>query len=168
MIPLYDPKWKLLCGGYKVIYNPSDALSRLEAGENSWDELWENLHHQGDIGEASYAVVPHLVRIAQEQQKRSWEYYSLVSTIEIERHRKSNPIIPEWLESDYHLAIQNLRALALVDIVDASNPLLTQAIIGVIALSKGLIKLGSLVSYLDESELDQLLEEQLAWSELYF
>jgi hypothetical protein len=31
--------------------------------EPAWDELWEELHHQGDVGEASYASVAHLVRI---------------------------------------------------------------------------------------------------------
>lgn len=167
MIPLFDPKWKSLCGGYKILYDPSEALSKLEVGENSWDELWEELHHQGDVGEASYAAVPHLTRIAQNQKKRSSEFYSLVSTIEIERHRKSNPVVPEWLEADYFHAIQNLRNLALVDIVETSDPELVQAILGVIALSKGLIKLGSLISFIDESELAQLLEKQLAWSELY-
>ena len=36
-----------------------------------------------------------------------------------------------------------------------------------VALAKGQIKLGALVSYLDESELDELLEDRLAWGELY-
>lgn len=167
MIPLFDSKWRSLCGGYKIPYDPSEALSKLENGENSWDELWEELHHQGDVGEASYAAVPHLIRIAQEQNECSWELYSLVATIEIERHRKSNPKIPDWLITDYEAAMQNLQNLAMADLAEASNPDLIRSILGVLALSKGAIKLGAVVSFIDNSELDEFVDEQLDWSELY-
>jgi hypothetical protein len=33
-----------------------------------------------------------------------WNLYALVSTIEIERHRKTNPPIHDWLESSYKRA----------------------------------------------------------------
>jgi len=42
------------------------GLQRLAAGmdrDAAWAELWQGLHHQGDVCEASYAAVPHLVRI---------------------------------------------------------------------------------------------------------
>ena len=90
MLPLNDPRWNTLAGGYKTPYDPSDALRRIEAGKDAWDELWQELHHQGDVGEASYAAVPHLVRIAKLLPRRDWNFYGLVSTIEVERHRKSN------------------------------------------------------------------------------
>lgn len=167
MIPLFDSKWRSLCGGYRTPYDPSKALSKLESGENSWDELWEELHHQGDVGEASYAAVPHLIRIAQEHKQGSWELYSFVATIEIERHRKSNPAIPDWLMTDYEAAIRNLQILAIADFLEASNPELIRSILGVMALSKRAIKLGALISFIDNSELDELVEKQLNWSELY-
>lgn len=88
MLSLGDPRWDELTGGYKVPYDPSAALSRLERGEVAWDELWEELHHQGDAGAALYAAVPHLVRIGRSSPKRDWNLYGLVSMIEIERHRK--------------------------------------------------------------------------------
>jgi len=98
MLPLFDPKWASLLGGYRVPYDPSDALSRLEQGEDAWDELWRELHHQGDLGEASYAAVSHLVRIAAQAHQRDWNFYGLVSTIEFERHKSSNPHCPTgWL-----------------------------------------------------------------------
>jgi hypothetical protein len=64
MLPLFDAKWAKLTGGYRVPYDPSAALSRLEQGQDVWPELWNELHHQGDVGEDSDAAVPHLVRIA--------------------------------------------------------------------------------------------------------
>src|SRR5262245_54589316 len=104
MIPLDDPRWAGLKGGYGVPYDASRALRRLERGEDVWAELWQELHHQGDLGEASYASVPHLVRIARGLPRRGGNFYGLVSTIEIERHRKSNPALPGWLTERYQAA----------------------------------------------------------------
>ena len=61
-----DPRWRTLAGGYRTPYAPTPALARFESGTRlaeTWDELWNELHHQGDVGEASYAAVPALVEI---------------------------------------------------------------------------------------------------------
>ena len=167
MLPLSDPKWKELKGGYKVPYDASVALARLERGESAWEELWEELHHQGDVGEASYAAVPHLVRIAGAFSRRDWNLYGLLSTIEIERHRKSNPLLPEWLGTSYLAAWQELLRLALNDLRSVQDSLTVRSILGAVALAKGDLKLGALLSHSDESEIAELLERDLAWSALY-
>ena len=61
-----DERWYTLRSGYRDLYNPSDALQALEQGDFTlaWDELWENLHHHGDVDTAAYATVPEIVRIA--------------------------------------------------------------------------------------------------------
>ena len=54
-----DDRWHKLRGGYKVEYDPRPALKRLISKteiEAAWHELWEELHHQGDVGEASYPL----------------------------------------------------------------------------------------------------------------
>jgi hypothetical protein len=56
-----DPRWVGLRGGYRIPYDPRNALRSLEANTNvekAWDELCTELYHQGDIVEASYATVP--------------------------------------------------------------------------------------------------------------
>lgn len=167
MLSLGDPKWGELKGGYKVPYDPSAALARLERGEDAWDELWEELHHQGDVGEASYAAVPHLVRVGRLSPKRDWNLYSLVSTIEIERHRKTNPPVPDWIAESYFGAWEELLALALGDLREVRDPLTLRSILGAVALARGDLKLGALLAYSDESEVAELLEQRDAWSELY-
>jgi hypothetical protein len=50
-----------LLDGYRIPYDPRRALHALEAGGDvaaAWGELWNDLHHQGDIGEGSFAAVP--------------------------------------------------------------------------------------------------------------
>ena len=167
MIPLDDPRWKQLAGGYKQPYDASHALLRLESGEAVWDELWQELHHQGDVGEASYASVPQLVRIARDLPRRDWNFYGLVSVIEVERHRRSNPPLPAWLIDDYRMALDELHEVAIEDLRRTRDELTVRSIIGAIALAKGHIKLGALLTKFDESEIQEQLERYDSWSELY-
>ena len=167
LIPLHDPRWQDFKGGYGVAYDPSKALDALEKGEDSWGELWENLHHQGDVGVASYATVPHIARIVSHGWAKSWHPYGLVATIEIERHRKSNPDIPEWLNDTYTQAIQNLARSGASELLSTTDPLLVQCIIGLLALSRSHVKLGALICNLDQSEIDDAAEDRLAWSSQY-
>lgn len=167
MLSLEDKKWKELHGGYRVPYDASVALLSMQDGLDVWDELWNELHHQGDVDIASYAAVPQLVRIASSGTVRDWNFYGLLATIEVARHRKGNPAVPAWLKADYTSAWALASTLALADIDSKNDRATTVAILGVLALAKGELKVGAMLSGLDESELDEWLEERLAWSEQY-
>lgn len=167
MLSLEDKKWQELHGAYRVPYDVSAALRSMQDGIDVWNELWDELYNQGDVDVASYAAVPQLVRIASYGTGRDWNFYGLLATIEIARHRKGNPAVPAWLKADYDGAWAKVSALALADIDSKIDSLNTSAILGVLALAKGELKLGAMLSGLDESELDEWLEERLAWSELY-
>jgi hypothetical protein len=167
MLPLSDPRWRELSGGYGVAYDASVTLLRMEKGENVWDELWQELHHQGDLGEASYAAVPHIVRIAGANSEWDWNFYGLVSTIEVQRHRKANPALADWLVADYGAAWSKVLDLALADLRHVNGPTTLRSILGAVALAKEHLKLGAWMALADESEIDEALEQQSAWSELY-
>ena len=165
MLALDDPKWKKLKGGYRVLYDPTPALRKLAQGKNAWKELWENLHHQGDVGDASYAVVPQLVAMV-EDLPRTLDFYGLISTIEMERHRKGNPKIPAWLRKDYRKAVNDLYELAAIDLRKTKNSRMIPWILAAMAFAKGEIKLGTFLCS-DPSEIDEILEESLGWSKTY-
>lgn len=167
MLSLDDEKWKELHGGYGIPYDASVALRSMKVGIDVWDELWNELHHQGGVGVASYAAVPQMVCIAVAATTRDWNFYGLVATIEVGRHRKSNPALPSWLKADYDSALARASVLALADIGLKTDSATTQAILSVLALKKGELKLGAILSGLDASELDEWLEEQLAWTVTY-
>ena len=61
---LNDNLWKELQGGYRMDYDASVPLRQLEqtTDKKYMDELWIELHHQGDVGLASYLSLPQLVR----------------------------------------------------------------------------------------------------------
>jgi hypothetical protein len=139
----------------------------MQLGNDVWEELWNELHHQGDIGDASYAAVPQLVRIAGAAGARDWNFYGLLAIIEVERHRKGNSPVPAWLQSSYDEAWVLASHVAVADLSSSTDSLTIRAILGVLALAKGELKLGALLSGLDSSELDEWLEEHQDWSDSY-
>lgn len=167
MLSLEDVTWKEFHGGYRIPYDASIALRSMQSGIDVWDELWNELHHQGDVDVASYAAVPQMVRIAADSASRNWNFYGLVATIEVERHRKGNPPMPAWLKADYESGLAGAAALASADLDSKTDSATTCAILSVLALAKGELKLGAMVTGMDTSELDEWLEERVAWSELY-
>ena len=92
---------KALRAGIERSSTRRPQLSELLANNNTkvaWNELWEGLHHQGDVGEASYAAVPHLVRIYRERREFGWNTYAIVAVIELARDDGKNPKMPKWYE----------------------------------------------------------------------
>jgi hypothetical protein len=169
-LSLDDPRWQSLVGGYRIPYDPRPALRRLAADfgdEGAWDELWGELHHQGDLGDASYVALPSLVDFGEKAAERGASFYALAATIEVERHRHSNPELPAWLAPLYAEAWEALVQLALSDLAATSDPFVVQSALAVVALGKGALRLGALVAHLDASEIEEYLDEHAAWSELY-
>jgi hypothetical protein len=110
-LPLDDTRWGSLQGGYRLPYDASIALRKLlaeGASTDSWGELWEELHHQGDLGQASYAAVPWLVEFIRKSAKLDWNAISLIATIELARDREGNPAVDDFLADGYFSAIRSL------------------------------------------------------------
>ena len=162
MLSFDDPRWRQLDGGYGGPYDPRKALLSLERGTDvsaAWSELWEELHHQGDVGEASYAAVPHLVRIHSELDALDYNTYALAVVIEQARRRKrENPEMPSWLGPPYDAAWQALVDLGLRDLRRASEVDLIESIIASLSYAKGLPMLGRM-AMLTEEERKQMLDE---------
>ncbi|MCP4319637.1 MAG: hypothetical protein GY789_27560 [Hyphomicrobiales bacterium] len=164
-----DIDWSKLRGGYGVPFDPRPAANILRQhplDQEAWREFWDGLHHQGDLGEASYAAVPLLVDVFADRP-RNWNLYGLVFIIEVERNRLSNPDIPVELTSIYFDALKRLKTFALEDLSETSDPLLVRTATALVALVSGELKLGALLTHIDTSELSHWLNEQLSWDEEY-
>jgi len=151
-------------------FDPRPALLRLQTDGNdakAWAELWANLHHQGDVDEASYASIVELTGIHESTRLSTVNLFALVAIVEIERHRRTNPPVPEWLKADYRDAWLRLHQAALRELEESSAPDVLQYAAAVVLLSKGLDQLGALVWYQDASTLQEYLDDHLAWTELY-
>src|SRR5262245_48310006 len=103
MLSADDPRWNLLRGGYKIPFDPRPLISKLtdqQPVEETWSELWNELYHQGDVGDASYAAVPLIVEAHPKMLAPEWNIFAIVATIELARTENKNPEIPAWLSDD--------------------------------------------------------------------
>jgi hypothetical protein len=158
MLSFDDERWNHLKGGYKTPFDPRPSLRKLESQQGTataWEELWEDLHHQGDVGDASYASIPELVRIHRMGGAADWNLYGIVAIIELARTESQNPEVPEWLRKDYFSSIQELAQMGAKDILSADESETKRAILGVIAIAGGLRTHGRfLVEYSEEELLE--------------
>ena len=163
------PSWQELCGGYRTPYDPRQAIHRLRDApldEETWTELWDELHHQGDVGEASYAAVPLLVEACWDAP-RDWNVYALVATIEVRRQRTDNPALPSWVRPEYEAALSKLATLALADLERAADPLVIRSAMSIVALARGDRPLGALLAWTESSEIEEILDEVISWTTRY-
>ncbi len=114
MLSLDSPKWSQLSHAYGSASDIPDLLRQLETMPSSegekepWFSIWSSLAHQGDVYSASFAAVPHVVRILAQAPKRAdFSYFQFPAWVEICRQKKSVPILQE-LETDYFSALQQL------------------------------------------------------------
>ena len=152
-----------MSGGYKTPFDPRPLLKRLEIESDKstvWEELWNELHHQGDVGEASFAAVPYLVRAYRQRGVIDWNTFAIVSVIELARKEGKNPDVPGWLEEDYFRAIRELAELAATDVLRAKGPDEVRCMLSILALEKGLRSHAKFL--LDYSE-DEMSDLEIAW-----
>lgn len=152
-LDLDDARWATFLGGYRVPYDPRGALDALEQEVDvpgAWDELWNELHHQGDIGEAAYAALPHIVEIHELRGVADWNTYAIAATIELARDNPNNPAIPVELSTFYDVAWQRLVRIGLREFESATDETLVTSILAVLAIGKGLRTLGFLAVEFNE------------------
>lgn len=141
MLSLHDERWRELSGGYRTPFDPRQLLRKLETNtdeQSTWETLWDELHHQGDVGEASYAAVPHIVRIQCARGVPEWNAYAIVAVIDLARDNRNNPDVPNWMREDYFAAIRLLAERGARDILRVKNSDIVRAILSVLALAGGL------------------------------
>ncbi len=157
--------WKELEGGYRELYNASIPLLKFESEidrsliDEIFSELWENLHHQGDVGIASYLSVPHLVRIAIQRSIYNWNVLAICAVIEQQRILGNNPKLPTEFEGEYYNALSELKTYSLDFIKRKYSKDDATVIFSAIATCDGNHKLGkALLNLSDASILDEFLE----------
>jgi hypothetical protein len=165
MLDLEDQRWALK-GGYRVPCDARPLLRSLESGVEigqTWKTLWNELHHQGDVDEASFAAVPHLVRIHRNRGVAEWNTYAMVATIELARGNGGTPDVPAWLRAAYHEAIRELARHGLAELPLADGRDVVRCILGVLAREKGARTYARLLIDFSEEEIVELARDQ--WGE---
>jgi hypothetical protein len=139
-LDLADPRWEGLAGGYRRPYDPRPAIRAIVADQDrasAWAELWQELHHQGDIGEAAYAALSPLAAWARATGSDDWNVYALAATLEECRADGSNPPPSEWLAQSYAVALDDLFHAALAVLPSARSDELIRGALAMLAIGKG-------------------------------
>ena len=159
MLNLDDNRWTEMKGGYRVPFDPRELFQKLEYGvdiQGCWQKLWQGLYHQGDVDEASYAAVPHLVRIYQNRGKIDWNTYAIVTSIELARNLGENPDVPLWLRQGYEDAINRLAMTGLGELPHANDKETIRSILAILAIWKEAQTYARIIIDYSEDELNEL------------
>ena len=153
-----DPIWTRLNSADRALYDPRPALRRLREGDATvWDELFNKLHRQGDIGDAAFAAVPHLVDIHAERAAPEWKTFALSALIEHRRGVGGNPDVPAALEAPYEAAWPRLARLALQELPGAGASEAVRSLLAVLAFAKGERTIGLFAIDFTEDEREEIL-----------
>ena len=162
---LQDPIWATLKGGYKIPYNASKPLRKLQnAGSRDemqviFDELWENLHHQGDVGIASYLAVPQLINICVDKKSLDWNFIGLCTLIENSRLDIRNPELPEEYDELYFGSLTQFEKYLLLNFKNISDRTALRLTLALLATINGQPGLGKAIENLDEGALEEFLQQ---------
>jgi len=161
MLDLDAPEWRSLTGGYRVPYDASRLLKKLEASSSSievWDDIWNELHHQGDIGTASYAAVPWLLKIYREKRWIDFNLPTYVFTLEGARLKSGNPPVPEWLAQDYEEALDGVLSYCMSCRNRCDDPNFRKAVVLLTAVLLGAAEIAELVDFVSIGDEKRALE----------
>ncbi len=155
MLRLDDARWSAYRTGYnRVPFDLRPFLNALLSGsvaESQWTVLWDELHHQGDVGELSYATVPYLVAYAERARPIVWHAFGFPAVVEIARlDNPKNPPVPDELQPAYSESFSRLADIALRRGEGSWDPLCFEPVMACIALAYNRPKHAEL--YLDATE----------------
>lgn len=157
--------WRKLQGGYKMVYDASRPLKKLKTADRKdemnaiFDELWENLHHQGDVGTASYLAVPHLVKICIEKKSLDWNFIGLCVLIENSRLQEHNPELPDEFQDIYFEGLSRLENYLLLNFKNITDQNSIRLTLALFATINGLPNLGQAIELMDEDVLTDFLKQ---------
>ncbi len=167
MIELGDPCWEKLSHAYGSAADVPELLRQLAGAtgpkirydSEPWFTLWSSLCHQGDVYDASYAALPHIVEIAcNAKGPIDFSFFQLPAAIEIARHSGKGPPVPTDLADAYSDAVSRLtECVALHRHEDWDQPTLLSAA-SALAAAKGHHRVAEAIMNLDDDLITRLIE----------
>lgn len=165
-IDLTNDIWQKVNGAYGVPYDVSIPLSKLKDSNRDddldalWNEMWDELHHQGQVGIASYLALPQIVQIGIDKEYIDFNLLAICCVIEQQRHAKGNPDLPDEYVEYYYEGLEQLKKLALIYLSRDTDDSTHIAALSALATCSGRLKLGKVLLQLEDPELlDNILDQ---------
>jgi hypothetical protein len=143
MLSLESPEWANLHHAYGPasdiprLLRQLDTLPLASGNAEPWFSIWSALAHQGDVYTASFAAIPHVVRVlATAPAMASYSYFQFPAWVEICR-RRHNISVPDDLAPDYFEALNKLPKLVGAAAVHEWDVDFLTSAMSALAVSKG-------------------------------
>jgi len=163
MISLDSAEWANLNHAYGNASDIPPLLRQLEthpaadAKSGPWFDLWSALAHKGDVYPASFAAVPHVVRIlSATPSKASNVFFQFPAWVEICRQR-NQMAVPDALATDYFFALKLLASQVCAASEREWDNASLRAALAAFAISKGSALLAEAIQELDDITAKQFL-----------
>lgn len=141
LLSLDDSRWATYRGGYnRSPYNVVpliDLLNREGTSASFWEVVWDELHHQGDVGEASYALVPYLVDYQSRRQELDEQLFHFCVVVDLAQPENGNPPIPLEIKSSYAMAMKRLPVIGTEKLGRSCNEAIVMGVAAATALAGG-------------------------------
>ena len=165
MLKLDDAHWAELRHAYGPATDIPALLLQLEESHRAknvpdpWFMLWSSLAHQGDVYSASFAAVPHVVRILADlpAETPKAQFFHFPAWIEICRQQNNIPV-PEAFARDYESALNKLPALVAAAASQPWDEEFLRAALSAIAATKGYASIAEAVLELSPKIAGDFLE----------
>ena len=155
--------WHKLRNGYHQIYNPLPKLEQYETKKITLNQLlkefWEELHHQGDVDSASYAVVPMLTLYYQRGSDTTGELLTLLVTIILASKDKKNPKPSGDVKRYFDQATDSLVETVASSILRPKSAHELWSALSLISLQHKQIDTAKLLNFLDQDTLKHIVDE---------
>ena len=152
--------WATLEGGHQMPYNASRPLKKLRDAttpsefHEQLNELWDNLHHNGAVGPASYLAVPHLVSIGIDKRSLDPRLIGLIVVIEHARLSSADPSLPQDYDDIYFGSLLKLESYLHTNFKNITDRDTLRLSLALFATINGQPALGRIIEYLNESALE--------------
>ena len=137
--PLNDSRWKELKSGYRITYDARPLIQRFASGSENqacWNEVWDELHHQGDVDTAAYATLPHLISIYEKREVDPYLFH-FAATVASEAGERDNPLVPDFLRNSYNEGLDHLFERGLVGLKSKLTLVNVRMILAFLACQRG-------------------------------
>lgn len=168
LIALDDRHWAELQHAYGAADDIPELLANLNIPkserseddpiEDTWEELWSSLCHQGDVYSASFAAVPHIVRtLLTWPELLTFDFVGLPISIEMQRREASIPL-PELVEPEYSEALRKLAQFAASIVTGRHDESTSSCLLTILALEHGNFGAARILSQIGPDEVDEMME----------
>lgn len=167
MLALNDSRWSSLFHAYGtaqdipglVLALAQDTGPKSSCDSEPWFSIWSSLCHQGDVFDASYAAVPHIVEIGcQATGPIDFSFFQFPVAVDVARKNGRGPTMPVDLSEAYFGAIQRIEDCIAQHREEIWDEATLLSVLAAQAIAKGNHRVAEAVMNLDDALIQRLID----------